>query len=87
MDNAFKLANAFGVSVKFLMTGDEYVENKIENETILNILNYLQKQNDINLHRIEGVLMTLGFLSATYSERPPKKVTGSIEGAKKENMG
>ncbi len=73
VDNAFKLANVFGVSVKFLMTGKEYVENKLDNETIINILNYLQNQDETNLHRIEGVLMALGFLSAKQLVQPQKR--------------
>lgn len=63
VDNALKIAKALGVSVEFLMTGKEFVENKVENGTVKNILSYLQDQDEVNLHRIEGVLMALGFLS------------------------
>lgn len=61
------------------MTGNEYIENKIDHETIMNILNYLQMQDETNLHRIEGVLMALGFLSTDkliQSKKGEKEQTG-----------
>jgi hypothetical protein len=44
------------------MTSNEYSENEVESTTIKNILRYLRTQYEVNLHRIEGALMMLGFL-------------------------
>jgi transcriptional regulator with XRE-family HTH domain len=73
VDNAFKIAEALGVSIKFLLTGKEYAEHRLEGDVLQNVVSYLQNLDRDNLLRVEGVLMALNLSSNAYVQHQKRE--------------